>query len=1037
MNSISKTLGLIPALALYAQISAAQQAFSVSGKVIDKDTKLALQGVTIKEIGGSKAAATNAQGEFTIVVKPDAMLSFSYVSYTAQTVSVSSQKNLIVEMISSSEKIEEVVVTALGIKKEKKTLTYAAQSLDVGSFAKVPEPNIANSLSGRVAGLDITRSSSGVSGSSRVVLRGERSMTGNSQALVVVDGIPINNNYYSFATTSPGNATGGRDVSDGISSVNPNDIESVNVLKGASAAALYGSRASNGALLISTKKGNARKGIGISFGSSTQLEAAMQLHDFQQEYGQGSNGEYIPSSEYSWGPKLDSKLFVDSWSLRPEDASKKVPYSTNPDNYKSFYKTGITTINSLAINGGTEHTNAYFSYTNTYAGGIVDKNKMIRHNLNLRLGGDLGTSRFSYDSKLTYLYQRVNNAIKTGETFDNVNRQIVRVPTNIDLADIKNYQFTDENGRLRQNYWNPTSNGGQNPYWIMNNTPTVDERNRIMGFVALNYKILPNLNVMFRSGMDRSLDSYDLRWYNDTYVIAPNGNYQIGNNDALELNNDLLLTYNTQFGEHWTLNANGGANIQYNKFVIGNTNNTQLIYPNFFNTGNALQSITTRNTYAFEKQSVFAAADVGFKKFLFLNLTGRIDRSSTLPKNENVYPFGSIGLTAVLSDMVKLPDIISFAKIRGSWARTGNDAGPYQLMAPYSTVQGGSSILVLPSTTLFNDQLRPERTTGYEAGFDVDFWANRLGLSFTYYNTNTKDQLFNVTLPTASGSTSQYINSGDVRNNGFEIMLEGTPIRGENFSWKTSFNYAQNDNKVLSIFGGLNEYVGASDFMNTIKAVVGRPFGELYSRGFVRDTQGRILVDEDSGMPLVTSQQSVYLGNTRPDWIGGWSNTLKYKNWAMSFLISARIGGVVSSLTNAVIDSDGLSTRTLVGREGFIFDGVYANGDKNSKSITAEQYFQAIGGRNTPIGEQFTYSASNIRLRELLISYSLPESILEKCLIKGVTFSLTGRNLFFLMNKAKNFDPESVVGSAATSVGLESFGLPPTRLYGLDIRVQF
>lgn len=1028
---------LTPALAFYVQISAAQEASTVSGRVIDRDTKLAIQGVTIKVAGGTDVTATNAQGEFTMMVKPDATLTFSYVSYSPQTISVSNQKHLTVEMVPSSEKMAEVVVTALGIKKEKKTLSYTTQSLEVGSFAKVPEPNIANSLSGRVAGLDITRSSSGVSGSSRIVLRGERSMTGNSQALIVVDGIPINNNYYSFATTSPGNATGGRDVSDGISSVNPNDIESVNVLKGASAAALYGSRASNGALLISTKKGGTKKGIGISFGSSTQLETAMQLHDFQQEYGQGSDGKYISSSEYAWGPKLNNELLVDSWSLRPEDAGKQVPYSAHPNNYKSFYKTGITAINSLAINGGTPHTNAYFSYTNTSAGGIVDKNKMIRHNLNLRLGGDLGTSRFSYDTKLTYLYQRVNNAIKTGEAFDNVNRQIVRVPTNINLVEMKNYQFTDENSRLRQNYWNPTSNGGENPYWILNNTPTLDERNRILGFVALNYKILPNLNMMMRSGLDRTLDSYDLRWYNDTFIIAPNGNYIVGDNKALEVNHDLLFTYNTLFGEDWTLDANVGANIQSNKFVIANTNNTQLIYPNFFNTGNALQSITTRNVYEFEKQSVFATADVGFKKFLFFNLTGRIDRSSTLPKSNNVYPFGSVGLTAVLSDMVKLPDVISFAKFRGSWAHTGNDAGPYQLMPPYSIVQGGSGIISLPSTTLFNEQLRPERTTGYEAGFDVDFWSNRLSLSFTYYNTNTRDQLFNVSLPTQSGASSQYINSGDVKNNGFEIMLEGAPIKTENFSWKTSFNYAQNNNRVLSIYGGLNDYVGTSDFMNTIKAVIGRPFGELYSRGFERDAQGRVLVDESTGMPLITSQQSVYLGNTRPDWLGGWNNSFKYKNWTMSFLISARIGGVVSSLTNAVIDGDGLTKRTLTGRDGFIFDGVYANGEKNNKTITAEQYFQANGGRNTPVGELFTYSASNIRLREMLISYSLPESILEKSLIKGATFSLTGRNLFFLMNKAKNFDPESVVGSAATSVGLESFALPPTRLYGLDIRLQF
>ncbi|MHB1180059.1 MAG: SusC/RagA family TonB-linked outer membrane protein, partial [Daejeonella sp.] len=522
-----KKLYKLVVLLLFCQTYVFAQNISVTGKVTDTDN-LPLPAVSIKVSGTNQGTSTDANGTFTISVPSNASLVFSYIGFATQTISVQGRSTINVRLVADTKLLEGVVVTAMGITKDQKVLSYATQKINTESFSQAKELNVANSLSGRVAGLNIAKTSSGLGGSSRVVLRGDRSITGNNQALIVIDGVPMDNSNY-----SPGNANGGRDGGDGLSSVNPDDIESINVLRGASATALYGSRAANGALLITTKKGSVQKGFGVTFNSSSQFESPIILQDFQNVYGQGAGGIYNRAEEGSWGPKMTGQS-VALWGNDPADAGKVYNMTPQPDNYKDFFATGKQFSNSLAFSGGNEKVQTYFSYTNVNATGILENNKLSRNTLNLRVGGKV-SSKLSYDSKVTYLKEDVDNRQQTGESFSNNQRHILRIPRNISLASAQKYDYIDPStGKLRQNYWNPASNGGENPYWTKNRIIAADQRNRVTAFGSLTYKASEALSFMGRAGIDKTLDNYEGKWYNDTYTIADFGNYSTTFRDVAE-----------------------------------------------------------------------------------------------------------------------------------------------------------------------------------------------------------------------------------------------------------------------------------------------------------------------------------------------------------------------------------------------------------------------------------------------------------------------------------------------------------------------
>jgi TonB-linked SusC/RagA family outer membrane protein len=1010
------------------QISIAQDR-QIKGKVTDGTDGSGIAGVAVKVKSTSRGTVTDAEGNYKINVGTNASLIFSSVGFGTKEMPVGSASELNVALSASINSLDEVVVTALGISKDKKVLSYATQSVQTKTFSQAKELNIANSLSGRVAGLDVIRSSSGVGGSSRVVLRGDRSITGNNQALIVIDGVPMDNSNF-----SPGNANGGRDAGDGLSSVNPDDVESMNVLRGAAATALYGSRAANGAIIISTKKGTAGKGLGVTINSSFITENSMNLRQFQNDYIQGSGGIYNRASEFSWGPKMGASAAA--WGPSPEAVGQTYTTTGQPNSYNDFYSTGTQLSNSIGISGGNEKNQTYFSYTNVGAKGIIDNNKLTRNIFNLRLSNQLGEN-LMLDTKITYLNENIDNRLQTGEAFANIQRHILRLPRNIPLAQAQNFEYTDPvTGRLRQNYWNPGSNGGQNPYWVKNRVIASDIRDRITGFSSLTYKFSPSFSVMARGGLDQYVDKFEGKWYTNTYTIADNGEYQTSWRQVQEINLDLLAFYKAQIAEKLSVDATIGGSIQKRNSLFQRTTNNGLNRDNLFIPGNARNSVTERELDEREKQGVFATADFTYNNVFTLSASLRNDWSSTLPKESQSYFFPGVGFSALISQMTDLPTAISFLKLRGSYAATGNDANPYLLTQTYSFLAGGPNGYITRDNLKPFPNLKPELTKALEFGIEMKLLKNRLGIDLGWYNSNSTNQLFRVAIPPASGWSEEYINAGLVNNTGIELTLNANPFKTKDFSWDIDLNFAKNTNQLVELTPELKVLSLAGDFMNNIRAVEGKPLGEIYSRGYVRNAKNEIIVGTD-GLPQITAGTTVYLGNSRPDWTGGITNRFTYKNFSLSALISVRMGGVVTSFTDAVIFADGVAQETLAGREGFVFQGVQADGTANTISTTAEKYWLRVGGRNTPAGEVFTYDASNIRLRELVFGYSLPASLVKNTPFKSASLSIVGRNLFFLSNKAKNFDPELVSGAQNTTVGLESFSLPSTRSFGVNLSLSF
>lgn len=1001
---------LVPFL-LFATVLTAQTRV-ITGKVISSQDQTPIPGVTVAVKGTQTATSSGTDGTFSLSIPSGRVtLELTSVAFASREVAVGEGESAVTfELVPTTTQLNEVVVTALGVTKNKRNLNYSTQTVETKDLTKARETNIGNSLSGKIAGVDIVRSSQGVGSNVRVVLRGDKSFNTNSEAFIVIDGIPGD-----------------------LGSLNPDDIASMNVLKGSSASALYGSDAANGAIIITTKKGVAGKTT-VGFNSSIQLDKAVNLRDFQNVYAQGSNGNYLKNAEATWGPRMEGQI-VKTWSVDPADSATTYALTPHPDNYDNFFATGKTFTNGVSLSGGGDRVQSYFSYTNIYGNGIVDNNKFNRHNFNFRIIGNL-TDRLTFDAKITYFWQKAKNFVRSDEDFSNVNRQIVRLPSNIDIDYAESHtQYVNSNGELKQNYWNPGSNGGENPFWVKHNVTNFFEANSVKGMASLTYKLLPTLNVMLRTGLNRTDNNSDEKRYFDTYVIANSGYYNINYNQYTETNNDVLLSYNSGFGD-FNISANAGANIRHGKFNELSSTATQLVNENVFTLNNAAPGSlgSDENLRSTEKQSIYGSADISFKNYLTATFTGRNDWASTLPAAQRSYFFGSAGLTAIISDMVTMPSAISFLKLRGSIAQTGLDAAAYQDREYFNINPGGS---ISKSAVKPADTLKPEITTSREFGLDLNLFQNRIGLEFTYYKTNSKNQLVSVATPPASGYSSKLINAGNIQNSGIEVTLNFTPVKTADFVWTAYINYAKNDNKVVSILEGSPELVIRNDFINITKIVEGKPYGEMYSRGLLRDSATGIPIVQDDGRPAATGPKNVYLGNSRAKWNGGFGNRFTYKNFSLSFLVTARMGGRITSFTDANLDGDGLSERTLAGREGMVVEGIKADKTPNTTQITAEQYWNTLGGRNTPVGEMFTYDASNIRLRELVLTYNIPQSSLDKTPIKGASISLTGRNLFFFRNDAKGFDPELVVSTDRGSIGTESFCLPYSRSFGLNLNLNF
>jgi len=1041
LKSQTKFLLYAAFLTLFTCASALAQERKVSGTVTGADDNAPMPGVNVVVQGKTTGTITDGNGNFTISVPGnDAVLVFSFIGYNSQNITVGNQSSLSVKMTTSAQQLAEIVVTSLGIKREKKALTYAAQSVDVSRLTESRELNAINALQGKVAGLDLVRSNAGVGSASRVVIRGNRSISGNNQPLYVVDGVPIQNSMF-FSTYGEG---GGMTSSDGISNINPDDIESVTVLKGPSATALYGTRASNGAIVITTKKGKTSQGIGVEYNLNYSVETPVILTKFQNVYGQGTGGTYVKNSEFDWGPKMTGQQ-VEHWT--PDINSPKYgttyAFTAHPNNYKDFFQLGTNMTNSLAITSGKQDMQTYFSYTNTDSKGIVPGNELKRNNVNLRITSQL-SKKLSLDTKLTYFHQRVLDRVSTGDDFSNPMRAILRQPSNISTAEAKNYKYYDNAGFLLQNYWNPHSNGGENPWWIANMIPWDESRDRVLGMASLKYEIVTGLSLQIRSAVDFSNDMYNWSLYNDTYTIADRGRYYTNRLNNYELNNDFLLNYNKTFGDI-SVNVSGGGNmLKQQWYGLSTTNGGALLKPNLFTVTNAANFSGSENGATKKINSVYGFANIGYKNWLFLDVTARNDWSSTLPPSAWSYFYPSVGLTWVLSDMLKasMPTWLTFAKVRASYAQVGNDTDPYNIYPTFDFMTGGANGYASRGGEKPASNLKPEMTKSNEFGADIRFFQNRLGIDFTWYKTNSENQLLSVNVPVASGYSSKFINAGNVQNKGVELTINTTPVKVGDFQWDLNFNFAKNNSLVVSLTEGMERYnLTGRNWMTTTVIQVGHEYGEILTKKFQRNAAGKILVNS-LGMPMVTDGQTEYGGTYNPDWLGGITSTMTYKNFDLNFAIDFRQGGVMYSFTEANLASDGFSDYTLKGRDGFIVDGVVQTKDAdgnviseapNDKTITAESYWQSLGGRNTPTGEPFAYDASNSRLRQAALGYT---KRFKNFPIQSLRISVEGRNLFFLYNKAGRLDPNLASGNTNVQ-GIEGFGLPSTRSFGMNLRVTF
>lgn len=1020
-------LSFLLLLTVTGKRAAAQQAaakdITVKGTVTGEGGT-PLPGVTIVLKTGGRSAMTDEAGRFSISVPGDGVLLFSYTGYGKQEVPVNGQAALTVRLEPAVKALETVVVTALGLERKKRTLTYSTQGVSTQELTEARELNMMNALQGKVAGLNINSGSSGVGSQARVTLRGNRSISGNSQPLYVIDGVVVR--------ASPAD-------------INMDNIASLNVLKGANAAALYGSAGQNGVIVIETKRG--KTGINVSVNTTYMAERAIHSTPYQYEYGQGVSGNYLKTSESSWGPKLDGRE-VDTWSLNPGDAGKKYAFLPHPKARENIFRTGHNFSTNVAVSAGNEKARTLFTYTFTNGAGILPENELGRHNAALRVINQL-TSRLTLDVKLDYMRQKIDNRLDEGESSFNPLRQVATMPPNIRHEDATAFEYMDPAlGVMRQNYWSPGTITGANPYWTLYRNLRYNKSDRLMGLVSLSYQFSSNFRALVRGSFDGENNALEEKSYYGTYR-DPSGRYAVGKGSSMLGSADFLLSYNTKLHPDWALTANGGGEIRHVKDDALNANTgTGMSIPNFFALSNL--SLAPGASYspgvAMETQSLYANAQLGWKDAVFLELSGRNDWSSTLAANNRSYFYPSAGISAVVSELAQLPAAITYLKLRGSWAQVGNGASPGLLQRYAASVAGGNLGYLSLNTTLPNKNLKPEMTKSFEAGLELRLLKDRIGLDVTAYRTNTSNQIFLQALPVGSGALSFYTNGGDVENRGLEVILNTTPVKTQHFSWDLNINFAKNDNTVRYLSREIPTLiVGGDTYMRNFVLEEGKPFGQIYGKGLARDNKGRIIVGAN-GLPQTTPGKTVLLGNVNPDWTGGVSANFTWKNWSAGFVISHKQGGDIASFTDAILYGEGLVQETVQGREGGLIFGkniysqypaVKADGSENDIAVNSQQLWQYLGGRTAPVGEMFMRSATNTRLREFTLGYQLPEALFAKGPLASVQISLVGRNLFFIHRAAEGLDPDYTQGTGTVSEGFQSFALPPSRSFGANIKINF
>lgn len=1007
---------------------------TITGVVSSKSDGSPLPGVSIVVKGTTKGVETDFDGKYSIKASPRNVLLFSFVGMKSTEVVITNQTTIDVQLIEGNV-LDEVVVTALGIKKEKKALTYSAQEVNGDELTKVKQTNPINSLSGKSAGVTITRSSSGLGGTAKVVLRGNSSTT-NNDPLYVIDGVPMLNSGNGSNGSEPGtdifgSQTGNRDGGDAMSLINPDDVESITVLKGASASALYGSQGANGVILVTTKKGKEGR-LSVNVSSSFTVDNVMSLPKLQSEYQSASVGNPIAVN----GNVSDSK----SWGAKAQGLSNDA---------KSFFNTGYTAINSIALTSGNAKVQTYFSYANTLAGGVVPGNKLVRNNVTLRETAKFLNDKIDVSASVNLSDQRIWNRPTNG-LYSNPLTGVYLHPVGIDRNTYKNkFEYFNQGTNMMDQYtafnFSDSENIVQNPYWLINRSPSQDVVQRVLANVSAKYQVNDNFSLQSRVSYDKSFFTFDKRQYAGTDPVnsGDNGRYVLEKTENTQQYIDLIANYSKDFSEDLTFTGLLGTSLT--KYAIGDQvlldsgrDGKGLNYPNIFTianfetTNNIRQSVGNR-----EVQSVFGSANFGYKKMLFLDITGRTDWSSTLVNtNSTSFFYPSVGLTGVFSEMFEMPESINFAKLRFSYAEVGKDIPVYATSPINKINQTNTGISTASFAPIEGETLEPERQKAFEIGTEWRFLNNRLGFELTYYSTKTLNQIFFIQAePNPNGYSQNIVNAGEISNRGIELVLNGKPIRNDNFSWNTALNFAQNKNKVVSVHPTLQDGKaivtarGVNGYEYSL--IEGEDFGSIRTKVLKRDENGVPLINA-SGALDIDESFSKTVAHAQPDFTLGWNNTFDYKNFTFSFLIDGKFGGDVVSVTEAVNDKFGVSQATADARNtnGGMVDVVDAAGVKSQ--ITAQDYYNAIGGRDGVLGE-YVYDATNVSLRELSIGYKLP---VKGEFFKSVRLSLIANNLFFFYKEAP-FDPNIAASTGLGLQGVDIYNQPSTRSIGFNANINF
>lgn len=1063
-------------------IQGAAQVTTVRGIVTTEEDGEPVIGASVIVKGTSLGTVTDVNGRFELSGLPPSAtrLLISYISLMAKEVAIAPQVS--VTLKSDTHLLDEVVVTALGISREKKALGYTAQEVKQNALVQGKDNNLLNSLSGKIAGVRITNTQGDV-GSSRIVIRGETSIAGENQPLFIVDGIPVDNSQLNARSS-------GRDFKNAIADLNPEDIKTLTVLKGPNAAALYGARAAHGAIVITTKGGDKRqKGIGITLHSSTQVSFVATLPEFQNLFGQGAGGRfsYVDGKgagvndgvDESWGPRLDIGLLIPQFDSPLDADGNRVATSwvSHPNNVRDYFRMGISTNSGISVARGDDKYQFRVGYNYEKQVSIVPDAGTNKTNISLNTDYHL--------AKWIVVGATANYIVYTAPSLPgSATPSGSNVRSNSPMLQFLWFGRQVDTNSLKADYtrnWN--SSYYDNPFWSASYNTQSQERHRLIGDLHAEFRLTDGLNVRFRTSTD---------WYNDRRKSkvkwgsagagSPYGSYAEDAYTVKENNTEVLATYIKQLNKNWGIDALLGFNVRNKQYENNYQAAPRLAVADLYTLTNSRDPLTSSNDfYRLRQYGLYGSIQLDYRRWAFLNITGRNDWSSTLPVDNNSYFYPSVTASVLLSEAFGWRSkAVNYLKIRGGWSQVGADANPYQLATVFTSETAFNGNPLQSSSTIgMNPNLKPEKTSSIEAGFEAAFWDNRLYLDFTYYKTDSRNQILKLATTAASGYTSQVRNAGHIRNRGYEIQLGAVPIQtSKGFRWNLDLNYGANSSKVVKLDdeGLITSYQLYSSGIQ-ILASVGEAYGTLFCTSYVRDANGNVVVDAN-GLPKISTTNKT-LGKFTPDWTGGISNTFSYRSLSLSFLIDASVGGSIFSNTNKTGKYTGVLANTLSGRDaehgglwyytdamgnnvrlpespsysvssdglyyaqvngqstrvyqdGIMVEGVTESGSKNEEVVSAEKYYHRIYS----IAEANVYDASYVKLREVALSYRLPRLWTQKLHLQEASVTLTGRNLWTIYKSVPNIDPESAL-TTGNAQGVEAYSLPTTRSFGVNLSVKF